>query len=224
MKCEDTMTLQPSHPISSNKVLACVLAGGQSRRMGGGDKTLLEIGEKPMLARVLDRLRPQCEKIILNANGDATRFAAYELPVVPDTIGDYAGPLAGILAGLTHARAHMPEVTHVVSVAGDTPFFPTDLANRLRAAVTFDRPVIALATSKHKLHPVFGLWPVELADDLTNWLAAGESGKVLAWVDRHHSVEVDFADDPVTGLDPFFNANRPEDIATAHRALERNSA
>lgn len=205
------------------QILTCVLAGGQSRRMGGGDKTLMQIGDKPMLARILDRLMPQADKIILNANGDPERFSKFGLPVVADPVDGYAGPLAGILAGLEFAQANMPDVTHVVSVAGDTPFFPMDLIIRLREAVPADRPVIALATSHQKLHPVFGLWPVALAQDLRQWLATGRSGKVLAWVDRHDSVEVAFQDDRKTGLDPFFNANHPQDLDLARKAIVRTA-
>jgi len=206
------------HPNAEN-VLACILAGGQSRRMGGGDKTLIEIGGKPMLAHIIDRLAPQAGRIILNANGDPSRFADFGFPVVADPVGDHAGPLAGILAGLTYARDHAPGVRHVVSVAGDTPFFPRTLVSRFLNAVPADRPVIALASSHDRLHPVFGLWPVALADDLHDWLSSGQSGKVLAFVDRHDSVEVAFEDDE-TGMDPFFNANRPEDLETARRAMD----
>lgn len=212
-----TQTHSP-HP-NENGVLACILAGGQSRRMGGGDKTLIDLGGKPMLARIIDRLSPQTGRIVLNANGDPTRFADFGFPVVADPVGDYAGPLAGILAGLSFAREHAPGVRYVVSVAGDTPFFPKNLVSRLRNAVPADRPVIALASSHDRLHPVFGLWPAALADDLHDWLSSGQSGKVLAFVDRHDSVEVSFDDDE-TGMDPFFNANRPEDLETARRAMD----
>ena len=210
--------------LAPDHILACVLAGGQSRRMGGGDKTLLEIGESSMLDLILSRLNAQTSNIVLNANGDPERFASYGLPVIADTVEGFAGPLAGILAGLNHARVHAPDITHVVSIAGDTPFFPTDLIRRLASAVPAQRPVIALATSHERLHPVFGLWPVALADDLAQWLAEGNSGKVLAWVDRHDSVEVPFADDAATGLDPFFNANRPEDLDIAREALLKATA
>ncbi len=210
--------------LAPDHILACVLAGGQSRRMGGGDKTLLEIGKSSMLDLILSRLNAQTSNIVLNANGDPERFASYGLPVIADTVEGFAGPLAGILAGLNHARVNAPDITHVVSIAGDTPFFPTDLIRRLASAVPAQRPVIALATSHERLHPVFGLWPVALADDLAQWLAEGNSGKVLAWVDRHDSVEVPFADDAATGLDPFFNANRPEDLDIAREALLKATA
>lgn len=205
--------------LTADKVLACILAGGQSRRMGGGDKSLMDIGGRSMLDVILSRLSTQVPEVVLNANGDPARFARFGLPVVPDPVGDYAGPLAGVLAGLTHANAKRPDVSHVVSVAGDTPFFPTGLVERLCASVPADQPVIALASSSSKLHPVFGLWPVALKDDLQTWLETGQSGKVLAFVDRHDSVEVSFDLDPVTGLDPFFNANKPDDLATVRDTL-----
>lgn len=211
-------------PLTADKVLGCVLAGGQSRRMGGGDKTLMDLNGRPMLNLILGRLAPQVPTIVLNANGDPGRFSQYDLPVISDPVGDFAGPLAGVLAGLTYARANLPDVTHVVSIAGDTPFFPADLMKRFCAAVPAGKPVIALASSSEKLHPVFGLWPVVLYDDLHGWLATGQSGKVLAFVDRHDSVEVAFGPDPATGLDPFFNANRPDDLQTAQKALSKSSS
>ncbi|XWN24983.1 MAG: molybdenum cofactor guanylyltransferase MobA [Roseibium sp.] len=202
-----------------DRVMGCVLAGGQSRRMGGGDKSLLDIGGKSMLDVILARLSGQVPEIVLNANGDPERFAQFGLPVVPDPVGEFAGPLAGVLAGLTYADHHVPAVSHVISVAGDTPFFPTNLVERLCASVPADTPVIALASSSSKLHPVFGLWPVSLKDDLHQWLDTGQSGKVLAFVDRHDSVEVAFELDQATGLDPFFNANKPDDLATVRNTL-----
>ena len=216
------MTITPSG-LAPHNLLGCVLAGGQSRRMGGGDKSLLDLGAgKTMLDAILSRLSPQLPDTILNANGDPARFSRFSLPVVADPVGDHAGPLAGILAGLTYAETQRPDISHVLSVAGDTPFFPTDLVQRFCAAVPADRPVIALASSSHKLHPVFGLWPVALRQDLHDWLDSGQSGKVLAFVDRHDSVEVAFDMDPRSGLDPFFNANRPDDLATVRDALSQS--
>ncbi len=208
--------------VAAEKVLGCVLAGGKSRRMGGGDKSLLDVGGKTMLEMILNRLKPQVQDIVLNANGDPGRFADFALPVVADPVGEFAGPLAGVLAGLTYAKEHRPEVTHVVSVAGDTPFFPASLVKSLCSATPADQPVIALASSSKKLHPVFGLWPVSLYEDLHNWLKTGQNGKVLAFVDRHDSVEVSFDTDPATGLDPFFNANKPDDLNTVRQALSQH--
>lgn len=195
-----------------------VLAGGLGRRMGGGDKPLLELGGAPMLARVIERLAPQVERIVINANGDPARFARYDLPVVPDTIAGYAGPLAGILAGMNWSRTNLPDRRFMVSVAADTPFFPKDLVARLSEGCGRDEQTIALAASAVGTHPVFGLWPVALADDLDGFLRAGESGKILAFADRHLRLNVPFDDiilpDGST-VDPFFNVNTPDDAARA---------
>ncbi|WP_165814615.1 molybdenum cofactor guanylyltransferase MobA [Labrenzia sp. 011] len=209
--------------MSRDRVLGCILAGGLSRRMGGGDKSLMDLGGRTMLEMIVERFTHQVPELILNANGNPGRFAAFGLPVIADPVGDYAGPLAGILAGLTFARDHRPEVTHIVSVAGDTPFFPLTLVDRLCSAVPTEGSVVALASSRDRLHPVFGLWPVALLQDLHGWLTSGQNGKVLAFVDRHDSVEVSFGTDPATGLDPFFNANRPEDLVTVRETMSQNS-
>lgn len=205
--------------LSADRVLGCILAGGQSRRMGGGDKSLMDLGGRTMLDMVVERFKQQVPEIILSANGDPDRFSPFGLPVVADPVGEFAGPLAGILAGLSYARATRPGITHVVSVAGDTPFFPVTLVKHLCSVTPPREPVIALASSSDRLHPVFGLWPVALYEDLHDWLTSGQSGKVLAFVDRHDSVEVSFSTDPATGMDPFFNANRPEDLAKVQEAM-----
>ena len=204
-----------------------VLAGGLGRRMGGGDKPLLELGGKPMLARVIARLSPQVERVVINANGDPARFARYGLPVVPDTIQGFAGPLAGILAGMRWSQQNLPEARFVVSVAADTPFFPKDLVARLAEGCGRDERTIALAASTAGTHPVFGLWPVALADDLDAFLRSGEGGKILKFADRHLRLNVPF-DDLVlpdgTAVDPFFNVNTPEDARRAEEiaaALDR---
>lgn len=206
-------------PTGSASVAGIILAGGQARRMGGGDKALKPIAGRPMLDRVIDRLRPQVGTLALNANGDPHRFSAYGLPVVADSIAGFAGPLAGVLAGMDWALAHAPTARSVVTVAGDTPFFPEDLVERFLDATGDDEETIALASSGGKTHPVFGLWPVALADDLRAFLAAGETRKVLAWVDRHRRIDVAFDETQVGALrfDPFFNINRPEDVEEAEK-------
>ncbi len=153
--------------------LGLVLAGGLARRMGGGDKPLRPIAGMTILDRVLARLRPQCDRIILNANGDPSRFAPTGLPVVPDNVPGFAGPLAGILAGLDWAAEHAPGVEWIASVPGDCPFLPRDLVVRLDAArVAAGRP-LACARSGEWRHPVVGLWPTRLRDDLRQALTAG---------------------------------------------------
>lgn len=197
-------------------VLGVLLAGGQSRRMGGGDKCLRPLGGKPILARIIVRMAPQVRRLVLNANGDPARFAAFGLPVVGDSVDGFAGPLAGVLAGLDWAAAHAPDCPHVVTVPTDAPFLPDDLVARMLAALQRDRADLARAASNGQAHPVIGLWPVALRDDLRQALTAEDVRKVDVWTARHRLVTVDFPADPV---DPFLNVNRPEDLAEAERLL-----
>jgi molybdenum cofactor guanylyltransferase len=194
--------------------LGLVLAGGLARRMGGGDKARITIGGKTILERVLARLRPQCPRIILNANGDPARFADTGLAVVADSVPNFAGPLAGILAGLDWAAAQAPEIVELVSVPGDCPFLPADLVARLAAARRDARTPLACARSGEWRHPVVGLWPVALRDDLRHALFHEGLHKIEAWTARHG---VALADWPATPVDPFFNVNTPADAAEAER-------
>jgi molybdopterin-guanine dinucleotide biosynthesis protein A len=194
--------------------LGLVLAGGLARRMGGGDKARIRVGGVTILERVLARLKPQCTDMILNANGDPARFADSGLTVVPDSVPDFAGPLAGILAGLDWAAAHRPEIADVASVPGDCPFLPGDLIARLRAARAAAGVPLACARSGEWRHPVVGLWPVELREDLRRALVEEDLHKIEIWTGRHG---VAVADWPVAPIDPFFNVNTPEDAAAAER-------
>jgi molybdenum cofactor guanylyltransferase len=196
------------------KPLGLVLAGGLARRMGGGDKARIRIGGATILERVLTRLTPQCEAVILNANGDPARFADSALIVVPDSVPDFAGPLAGILAGLGWAAAHRPDISDVASVPGDCPFLPADLVARLHAARAAAGVPLACARSGEWRHPVVGLWPVRLRDDLRHALVVEDLRKIEIWTARHGIAVVDWSVAPV---DPFFNVNTPEDAAAAER-------
>lgn len=192
-----------------------ILAGGQSRRMGGGDKGLLSLGGRSLLDHVTARLAPQVAEIALNANGDPARFST-DLPVIADSVTGFAGPLAGVLAGLDWAAAcgH----SHIVTAAADTPFFPCDLVPRLLLA-SADAPIVLAATPDPKRglsrHPTFGLWPVALRDDLRQALQDGIR-KVVAWTDRHGTTLAEF---DATPFDPFFNVNTPEDMTVAEGLL-----
>jgi molybdopterin-guanine dinucleotide biosynthesis protein A len=195
--------------------LAVVLAGGLARRMGGGDKPLRQVGGRPLLDHLLHRLRPQVAAMVLNANGDPARFAAYGLPVVADTLPDHPGPLAGILAALEHAAAAQPGLPWVVSVTGDAPFIPADLVARLHAARAEAGLKLACARSGAHTHPPIGLWPVALRGELRAALLAGER-KIDRWTARFGCAEAAWPAEP---FDPFFNANAPEDLAEAERIL-----
>lgn len=202
----------------AEKILGVVLAGGLARRMGGGDKGLQQLGGKPILQHILDRLQPQVDGVILNANGDPGRFAAWKLPVAGDAVEGFVGPLAGVLAGLAWARANRPDVTDIVTVPGDGPFLPRDLVSRMTVARAQARADLACARSADQAYPVVGLWPVRLYDDLRHAVVEEDIRKVDRWTARHKLVQVDFAARPV---DPFFNANAPEDLAEAESLLAR---
>jgi len=195
-------------------VVGVLLAGGQSRRMGGGDKCLRLLGGRPILARIIERVRPQVRHLILNANGDPGRFAEYGLPVTEDSVAGFAGPLAGVLAGLDWAAAHAPDCPMVATVPTDAPFLPVDLVARLLAAV--EGADLACAASNGQPHPVVGLWPVRLRDALRRAMSEEDVRKVDAWTGRYRLATVDF---PCAPVDPFLNVNRPEDLAEAERVL-----
>ena len=194
--------------------LGLLLAGGLARRMGGGDKPLRTIAGQTILAHVIARLRPQCEALLINANGDPARFGDYGLPVVADSVPDFAGPLAGILAGLDWMAQHRPDLGWMVSVAADTPFIPRDLVARLQEARSRADQPLACAASGGWTHPVIGLWPVSLREDLRRALTLEQERKIDRWTARHGVVTVEW---PTAPVDPFFNANKPEDLAEAER-------
>ncbi len=207
-------------------ITGVLLAGGQSRRMfpgaaAGGDKCLRELGGRPMLVHVIERLKPQVSALVINANGDPVRFAAFRLPVAPDTIDGFVGPLAGVLAGMRWSAAHEPIATHIATVSTDAPFIPHDLVRRLTGAVADRSTAIAIASSGNELHPVIGLWPVALADNLEAALKEGVR-KVLAWTDRHGTIAVEFPFITMAArqIDPFFNANHPDELDEARRLLQ----
>jgi molybdenum cofactor guanylyltransferase len=199
---------------SATLPLGLILAGGLARRMGGGDKVRIKIGGKTILERVLATMTPQCAGLIINANGDPARFADTRLPVVADTVPDFAGPLAGILAGLDWAAAHAPDIADIASVPGDCPFLPSDLVARLAEARAQAKAPLACARSGDWRHPVVGLWPVAMREDLRKALMVEGLHKIEIWTARHGVAIADWSPTP---LDPFFNVNTPEDVATAER-------
>ena len=203
--------------------IGLILAGGLARRMGGGDKALKPLAGRPILAHVIERLRGQCGDLLINANGDPARLAVFGLPVIADTIPDFAGPLAGVLAGLDWIAGHRPQAGWLLSVAADTPFIPDDLAARLHHARAAAGTPLACAASGGQSHHATGLWPVALREELRRDLAAGER-RLGRWTQGHGVAVAEWPAEPV---DPFFNVNTPDDLAEAERlaasAIEQGS-
>ena len=197
-----------------SSIIGVILAGGRAERLGGGDKGLREIGGKPILERVIERVRPQVDVLVLNANGDPARFAAFGLPVVPDSIPDFAGPLAGVLAGLDWATAHRPQARYIVTVPADGPFVPRDLVRHLTETLATEDAELVTAASGAQTYPVVGLWPVKLRQALHDALTKEGVHKVDAWTRRFRRAIATFPAEPI---DPFFNANTPEQLAEAER-------
>jgi molybdenum cofactor guanylyltransferase len=198
--------------MTMENTLGLVLAGGLARRMGGGDKARIHIGKATILERVLSRLAPQCIQVIINANGDPARFADTGLAVVADSVPGFAGPLAGILAGLDWTAENVPGCEWLASVPGDCPFLPKDFVVRLHEARAAADLPLACARSGEWRHPVAGLWPVSLREDLRHALSSEGLRKIEVWTERHGIALASWADAPV---DPFFNVNTPDDAARA---------
>lgn len=200
----------------SERVLGVLLAGGLAQRMGGGDKPLKTIAGISILDRVIGRMVMQCDGLVLNANGDPARFSFTGLAVVPDPLADFAGPLAGILAGMEYAAVH--GFQDILTVSADSPFLPRDLAVKLILGRRGAKTKLACAKSGGFTHPPIGLWDAELRHDLRAALLEGER-KIDRWTKRHGVVEIEW---PVQPYDPFFNANTPEDLASAETILARH--
>ena len=197
-----------------NLIAGAVLAGGRSRRMGGVDKALLDLAGRPLIAHVIERLRPQVGALVISANGDPARFASLALPVVADTFPDRRGPLAGILAAMRWCASNTSEVRFVAIAPADAPFLPDDLVERL---VEVADGGIAVAASLGRLHPVFGVFPVAFADRLEEHLRSASSLAVVDWLATQRVATVAFSGDP----DPFLNINTPEDLLAAETILSR---
>jgi molybdenum cofactor guanylyltransferase len=208
------MTEVPATSSDAPATPGVLLAGGLARRMGGGDKPMRTIGGRTILDRVIARLKPQCDGLILNANGDLARFAAFGLPVIADTVQDFPGPLAGILAALDWTAANHPEVGWILSAAADCPFLPRDLVARLQQARIEQDAQLAVAASAGQTHPVIGLWSVALRKELRHALVVEDIRKIDRWTARYKLATVTWPAEP---LDPFFNANTMDDIAEAER-------
>lgn len=197
--------------LTSEKLCGVLLAGGLARRMGGGDKSLKRLGGRPILDHVIDCAKPQVSHLMINANGDPGRFAAYGLPVVADCLGGFQGPLAGILTGLDWMAGQHAYCSHLASFATDAPFIPSDLVAQLCDAIDGGAD-LACAMSGDRTHPVFGIWPVALREDLHRAMVDEDMRKIDRWTARYNINHVLFSTEP---YDPFFNVNKPENLDEA---------
>ena len=201
---------------SDSTVCGLLLAGGRSRRMGGRDKALLTIARKPLLCHVIETVGPQVGSLVLNANGDPQQYAEFGIPIAGDVVEGFAGPLAGVLTGLEWARDNVPGCRWIASFACDAPLVPADLVSRLLAAAGDEGADMACARSGGRDHPVFGLWPVQLAGELRHAVVEEGLRKVDVWTGRYRLARAEFGTSPV---DPFFNINRPEDLIAAEALM-----
>ena len=205
------------------RIAGLVLAGGQATRLGGGDKPLRMLADTPMISHVITRLAPQVDEMAISANGNPIRFSAYGLPILADSgPAGQVGPLSGVLSGLEWLKRET-NCDRLLTVAGDTPFFPSDLAHRLSAATEGYPNRVAVSSSGERRHPVFAFWPVSLVDELGLFLAEGKTFKVNAFLEGVDVATVEFLLIPLadSNIDPFFNVNTPEDLAEAERILRR---
>ena len=199
---------------SKSPVVGAILVGGQSRRMGGGDKCLQLLGGASLLSHIVGIFQSQVQSLLLNANGDPARFSAFKLPVRPDCYGESEGPLAGVLTAMKWA---VEEEAHwLFTVAGDAPFIPGDLVQRCLATAIANRARMVCASSNGRAHPVCALWDVTLAEDLERALFERGVRKIDLWTSTLNGVIEEFSTDPV---DPFFNVNTPQDLEEAERLM-----
>ncbi len=183
-------------------VTALVLAGGRGQRMGGTDKGLIELSGKPMIEHILERLEPQCDHIIINANRNVDRYAVYGHPVLRDSLGDYQGPLAGFSTGLKHAKTPF-----IMTLPCDAPDLPADLVERMLTVMNGQQADITVAHDGERMQPVYALIKTALHENLDQFLASGDR-KIDRWYAMNNTVTVDFSD----MWDIFRNVNTPEQI------------
>ena len=200
--------------------LGLILNGGLARRMGGLDKGLLTLAGKPMIARVADRLRPQCAALAISANGDPAAFAPLGLPVLADDPPDFAGPLAGVLAGLEYCARMGAPLAWVASLPADIPFAPHDLVARLRQSGMASKAELAVAASGGRVHHLAALWPVALEPVLRRALVEEGLRKAQSFLSRFRVAVVEWPSSP---FDPFMNVNDRQDLARAKAMLGEGS-
>lgn len=204
--------------IESDQLVGVILAGGLARRMGGGDKSMLQLGGKPILSYVVELAQHQLGSVLLNANGDPGRFAEFGLPIQADIVPDFAGPLAGVVSAMAWAKQNQPTATHIITMAADTPFFPVDYVARMLQQMQTQDQRLACASYQGRSQPVFGLWPVALFDDLYKALVEDEMRKVDRFTAPYGVADVAFDE---LANNPFFNVNKPEDLLVGEALLNQ---
>jgi len=208
--------IEPMKSSISDNVIGVILAGGQSRRFGGGDKFIRELKGEPLVDRVIERVRPQTSQMIISSNAETPHLTKFRLPIVADVIEGQAGPLAGILTGMEWTRKNAPDCDWIVSFPTDAPFVPLDCVAQMHEQAVADGAEIVCAASGGRTHPVCALWQVKLADNLRQVMEEEEMRKIDLWTARHRLSVLEFSDQP---FDPFFNINRPEDLEQAETIL-----
>jgi len=199
-----------------NEMLALIMIGGQSKRMGGGIKSFIEFNHKSLLDRIIERASPQVNKMIINCNNKNKKLLKYDMPVIADLKQNYLGPLAGIHSAMNWIINNEPQIKWLVSLPGDTPFIPKNLISSFKKKITSKSKII-LAQSNNKIHPVIGAWHTSLFENLDNNLDQGVR-KIMSWAKMH---PIDYIDYSIENYDPFFNINSKDDINIAIE-IERN--
>jgi molybdenum cofactor guanylyltransferase len=198
-------------------VIGIVLAGGRGKRLGQGEKCLCRLGDRTLLERAVRRAALQTPTLLLSFNGDARQLPALGLPVLPDSVPGFAGPLAGVLAGLEYLATHHADARWLASFACDSPWFPRDLVERLRQAAERDDCAVAVARSGGRMHPVFALWSRQLVRELRDALQVHGVRKAGEFLRAQRHVGVDWPEAP---CDPFFNINTSRDLELAETWLD----
>jgi len=206
--------------IKPEQVVGVILAGGLARRMGGGDKSMLKLGGRRILDYVIESAQNQLHTVIINANGDPQRFAEFNLPIQADIVPDFAGPLAGVVSAMAWVKQNKPAATHVITLAADTPFFPDDYVARMLELMALKQQRLACASYQGRTQPVFGLWPVDLFDDLYKALVEDDMRKVDRFTAPYGVADVAFDE---LADNPFFNVNKPEDLSAGELYLREKA-
>tara|TARA_Y100001960_G_scaffold289225_1_gene328915 strand:- start:1266 stop:1937 length:672 start_codon:yes stop_codon:yes gene_type:complete len=219
--------------INKSKIVAVLLAGGAARRMGGGDKCLHYLAGKSLLEHVISKIKNQVDCMIINANGDPSRFSGFGLDVVGDVVPGQLGPLAGVLSGLDWAYEKKPQAKWVLSVPTDCPLLPFDLVERLMSAIVmkseqeknFDSEkthdslwIGSCVASGGRCHPVLALWPINWRNQLRDALLNQGIKKIDLFTKSLPLAIAEFSVDP---FDPFTNINTPADLISTNKILAK---